>query len=197
MAQTFDETLKKIRIERGFSQQQLAEKLFVDRSSVAHWESGRRVPNALMITRIANALQVDISALLDPVANSENEQICVIVVDDERIVLTGEINTLQNALPNAVITGFTNPNEALGFARNNPVHIAFTDIEMPAKSGLDLCGELMDINPNINVIFLTAFSDYSLDAWNTKASGFMVKPITEKDIGNCLELLRHPVGGLH
>ena len=59
-------------------------------------------------------------------------------------------------------------------------------------SGLDLCETLLDIDPRINVVFLTAFGEYSLDAWSTGASGFLVKPITVDGVKAQLKNLRHP-----
>lgn len=47
------------------SQQQLADKLFVNRSTIANWELGRRVPDATIIVRIAKIFGVDVSDLLD------------------------------------------------------------------------------------------------------------------------------------
>ena len=64
MSQSLAETLRRLRTEKGLTQQQLASQLYVDRSSVAHWESGRRVPDAMLLSRIAAALDVDVSLLL-------------------------------------------------------------------------------------------------------------------------------------
>ena len=44
MSQFFSDTLKKLRTEKGISQQALAEKMYVTRSTVARWESGSRLP---------------------------------------------------------------------------------------------------------------------------------------------------------
>ena len=38
-------------------------------------------------------------------------------------------------------------------------------------SRIDLCRTLLEINPRTNIVFLTAYADYSLDAWQTEASG--------------------------
>ena len=196
MNSSFAETLKKIRTDMGLSQQQLAEKLFVDRSSVAHWENGRRVPNAIMINRIAKIFNVDVGTLLNSVAGTSDGTINIIVVDDEKIILSCEVETLEQTIPEASITGFTHPNEALAYARTNNVKIAFTDIEMIKMNGIDFCKELLSVSPNTNVIFLTAYPDYSIDAWSTGASGFMLKPISEESIHKQLALLRYPVAGL-
>ena len=66
------------------------------------------------------------------------------------------------------------------------------DIELRNTNGLDLCRALLEINPRTNVVFLTAYTDYSLDAWNTGASGFMLKPITPEGVTEQLEKLRYP-----
>ena len=48
----------------------------------------------------------------------------------------------------------------------------------------------------MNVIFLTAYPEYSFDAWDTGACGFLLKPVTEKELRNQIGKLRFPVGGL-
>ncbi len=196
MSKSFAETLKLIRTEQGLSQQQLADKLFVDRSSVANWESGRRVPNALLITRIAETLGVEIGMLMTSVNEEEEAKPRVIILDDEKIILRGEMITLEKVMPNASITGFSNPDDAITYAKSNNIRIIFSDIEMGAVNGIELSKEFLKINPRTNIIFLTAYADYSIDAWSTGASGFMVKPITEESLRKQLEHLRYPVNRL-
>lgn len=196
MSKSFAETLKLIRTEQGLSQQQLADKLFVDRSSIANWESGRRVPNALLITRIAETLGVEIGMLMTSVNEEEEAKPRVIVLDDEKIILRGEMITLEKVMPNASITGFSNPDDAITYAKSNNIRIIFSDIEMGAVNGIELSKEFLKINPRTNIIFLTAYADYSIDAWSTGASGFMVKPITEESLRKQLEHLRYPVNRL-
>ena len=55
---------------------------------------------------------------------------------------------------------------------------------------------LLQISPRTNVFYLTAYSEYALDAWSTGACGFMVKPLTVEAVREQLKRLRHPVGGL-
>ena len=196
MSKSFADTLKLIRTEQGLSQQQLADKLFVDRSSIANWESGRRIPNALLITRIAETLGVDIGTLMTSVNEEEEARPRVIVLDDEKIILRGEMVTLEKVMPNALISGFTNTDDAITYAKSNNIRIIFSDIEMGDVNGIELSKEFLKINPRTNIIFLTAYADYSIDAWSTGASGFMVKPITEESLRKQLEHLRYPVSRL-
>lgn len=189
---SFAEALHKIRIDKGLSQQQLADLLFVNRSSIASWEIGRRVPDAVMMRKIADVLGVDVSILLSSDDMSGAKPI-VIMVDNERIILRGGSKILEEAIPGADIVCFTKPSEAKEFVRNNKVALAFLDIEMGHVSGLDLCRDLLEVNPRLNIIFLTAHINYSLDAWETGASGFLMKPLTVEDVKKQLTKLRYPV----
>lgn len=191
MKRTFGEALLAARKQKGLSQQQLADTLPVNRSSVANWEADRRLPDAAMIAKIAEVLNADITELLDA-ASEESVSPLVIIVDDNRIILTGGKPVIEKAIPNATVVGFSGPLKAIEYARENRVSLAFLDIELGTASGLDLCNTLLDINPNMNVIFLTAYPEYAISAWNTDAIGFMVKPITVEGVKAQLKKLRHP-----
>ena len=191
MNQTFPKTLKQLRTKKGLSQQMLADQMFVTRPTIARWESGARLPDAMMIKRLAEILGVNVDFLLSAAAQSD-ECPNVIMVDDRKVVLAGGLPVLEEALPNATITGFTNANEAIEYAKRNNISLAFLDIEIRNMSGFDLCKILLEINPRTNIIFLTAYSDYSLDAWGTGASGFMLKPITIEGVKEQLKNLRYP-----
>lgn len=191
MGTLFAETLKRLRTEQGLSQAQLAGQVYVTRSTVARWENGSRLPDAAMINRLAQNLGVDVNALLNAAVESD-EAPNVIMVEDRRVVLAGSLPVLEKVLPNATVVGFMRPSEALEYARSNPIALAFLDIELGKTSGLELCSKLLEINPRTNVVYLTAYSEYSLDAWGTGASGFMLKPITVEGIQAQLRNLRHP-----
>ena len=191
MSQLFSETLKKLRAEKGFSQQALANKMYVTRPTVARWENGTRLPDALMISRLAEILGVDVNFLLSAAAESDRFP-NVIMVDDRKLILSGGLPVLEEVIPNATVTGFTDSDQAIEYAKINRVSLAFLDIELRNTNGLELCKTLLGINPRTNVVFLTAYPDYSLDAWNTGASGFMLKPITADGVRKQLEKLRFP-----
>ena len=187
----FAETLKKMRNERGLSQIQLGQQMFVSNSTIARWENGSRLPDAAMITRLSQVLNVDVGTLLAAAANSD-ECPNVIMVDDNKVIVSGTLTVLEEVMPNAIITGFTKPTKAVEYAKANRIALAFLDIEMGNISGLDVCRELLGINPHTNIIYLTAYSDYALDAWSTGASGFMLKPLTPDGVRDQLKILRYP-----
>ena len=187
----FSNTLKKLRLESGISQQALADKMYVTRSTVARWESGTRLPDAMMIAQLAEVLGVNVDMLLSAVTQSD-ECPNVIMVDDRKLILTGGLSILENVMPGASVTGFTDVNDAIAYAAENRVSLAFLDIELRTMTGLELCRKLLDINPRTNIVYLTAYSDYALDAWSTGASGFMLKPITPEGVKEQLKNLRYP-----
>ena len=192
----FSETLRKLREEKGLSQKQLGKQMFVNHSTIARWENGTRLPDAAMISRLAKCLGVDTNTLFRLAAESE-ESPNVIMVEDSKVILTEGLTILGDVMPNATITGFIWPLEAIEYAKSNRIALAVLDIELGTDSGLDLCRTLLEINPRTNVVFLTAYPDYSLDAWNTDACGFMVKPLTPESVREQLKKLRYPlrIGG--
>ena len=191
MNSSFSETLRKLREERGLSQKQLGKQMFVNQSTIARWENGTRLPDAAMITRLAKCLGVDANALFQLVAQSEGSP-NIIIVDDNRVILSGSVAVLEEAMPNATITGFILPEEAIEYAKINPVAMAFLDIELGSDNGLDLCRKLLDINPCSNIVFVTAYMDYSFEAWKTMAIGFILKPLTLESVREQLGKLRYP-----
>ena len=85
MYDIFAKTLRKLRTERGLTQKQLGDQLFVYKSTIARWESGSRLPDAAMIPRIAKCLNVDPNRLFQLAAEND-ETPNVIMVDDNEII---------------------------------------------------------------------------------------------------------------
>lgn len=192
MNSEFSKILKKKRNEMGISQETLAKKLFVTKAAVSNWEKGNRIPDTDMVIKIAKCLDIDISVLM----SDGNETPNVIIVDDDMIILKGSIPIIKSVIPNASVIGFTHPSKAIEYAKNNKVALAFLDIELGNTSGLELCSTLLEINPRTNVVFVTAYSNYSLDAWGTRAVGFILKPITAESVSEMVKRLRYPLKGV-
>lgn len=184
--------MRKLREDRGLSQKQLGELLYVNHSTIARWENASRLPDAAMLLRIADCFGMDANKLIQIAAESE-EYPNVIMVDDSKLILSESIAVVEDIMPNATITGFIWPKEAIEYAKENRIALAFLDIELGTASGFDLCHTLLDINPRTNIVFLTAYADYSLDAWRTEASGFLIKPLTPEDVKEQIKRLRHPI----
>ena len=192
----FAETLRNLRTKKGISQTQLARAMFVNNSTISKWENGIHLPDAAMISRLARVLEVDVRTLFSTASESD-ETPKIIMVEDNKPILNYNLQILEKVVPNAMIAGFNKPKMAVEYAKVNRVDLAFLDIELGTASGLDLCRSLLAINPCTSVVYLTAYPDYSLDAWDTGACGFMVKPLTSEGVRRQLKNLRYPlfVGG--
>ena len=64
---------------------------------------------------------------------------------------------------------------------------------MPGINGIQLAKELKKINPLVNIIFVTAYDNYALEAYQLHASGYLSKPVNSERIKEELEALRHPI----
>lgn len=117
----------------------------------------------------------------------------IIVVDDEKLILDGEVELIRRCEPEAKVTGFSSAKSAFDFISAQPVDVAFLDIEMPGCSGVELAKKMKASLPQLNVIFATAYDSFFQDAMNMHASGYLLKPLREETV--CAELadLRHPV----
>lgn len=187
----FAKTLKKLRNDKGISQRELAERIYVTRSTVARWESGSRLPDAVMISRLSKYLDTDINTLLSATMESDDAP-NVIMVDDKKIFLSGALPILEEVMPEATIMGFSRPSEAIEYAKTNRIALAFLDIEIGKTNGMDLCRTLLSLNPHTNVVYLTAHIEYAFDAWSTGASGYLLKPITQEAVRAQLQNIRYP-----
>ena len=118
----------------------------------------------------------------------------ILLVDDERLQLTRLENEARKALSSDhVFLAFLNPLEALKECKDQNIDIAFLDIEMPGINGIELAKQLKKINPLINIIFVTAYNEYALDAYKLHASGYLSKPVKAEKIKEEIEALRYPV----
>ena len=118
----------------------------------------------------------------------------ILAVDDEPAALFLLEEAIQKAVPQAQVHAFTLPTKALAYARENQVDVAFLDQEMPGMDGMTLSRKLMELYPDINLIYTTAYWSYGAQACALHASGYLLKPIQQADIRRELEHLRHPVG---
>ena len=117
----------------------------------------------------------------------------IMLVDDEENALYELEHILQEVCHNAQITCFATSSQALAHASEHDVDIAFLDIEMRTMSGLQLAKSLKDLHPYINLIFVTGYAQYAVDAFALRSSGYLLKPVSKQDIEAELENLRMPV----
>ncbi len=117
--------------------------------------------------------------------------ITIIAVDDEKIALDGILSSLKKIELDAEITGFQKSKDALRYASEHRVDIAFLDIEMRSVNGVDMARELKKFWPSVNIIFTTGYSEYVGEAMEMHASGYIMKPVSVEKLKKELQDLRY------
>lgn len=114
-------------------------------------------------------------------------QMRVMIVDDERLALRQFVVETED-IPDIEVAGaFSNPLQALEYLKENPVEAVFLDIEMPELNGIILAEKMRELYPDLVVIFITGYEQYTLDALKVKADYYMTKPYDSRDIKEVLE----------
>ncbi len=117
-----------------------------------------------------------------------------IVVDDENAALK-RFERIASKDPRIVIDRkFLYAEDAVAFMKEHSVDAAFLDIEMPEMNGLELAERLMEIDPYIRVIFVTAYNQYALDAFRAHAIGYLLKPLDSEEFTEQVDLLSRRYG---
>ena len=100
-----------------------------------------------------------------------------IIVEDEKTSREILRNYLAKYCPTVEVLGeASNIDDALVLIRNNVIDLVFLDVEMPYGSGFDLL-EKVD-HSNFEVVFVTAYNQYAIEALNNHASYYLLKPIS-------------------
>ena len=104
-----------------------------------------------------------------------------IFVDDELWMLM-QFKTECSDIPDIELVGeFTSAEEALEYARENPVEFALLDIEMPKMNGVELAKELRKINEDVIIVFVSALQEIS--GGLHKRQGGLLRPQTLRQAG--------------
>jgi two-component SAPR family response regulator len=117
----------------------------------------------------------------------------ILCIDDEPLMLKMLEKSIKKARPDADVTAHKKQSELLEDAKNNGCDIAFLDIHMYGMNGVELAKKLKELNPKMNIIFVTGFSEYKGDAMDMKASGYIMKPVTAEEVKAELDDLRFPI----
>ena len=113
----------------------------------------------------------------------------ILTVDDERTSLDKITKLVKKIKPDAKCHSFDSSLAALAKAREEAIDVAFLDINMPELSGLELAKYLMELNPFVNIIFITEHKEYAYEAMQIHASGYIYKSEAEVRIKKELDSL--------
>ena len=118
----------------------------------------------------------------------------ILAVDDENLMLERLCRCIKEAKPDSEVIAFRRAAEALEYTKKQHIDVAFLDIHMRNMDGMELAKQIKLINPKINIIFATSYTDYIYDAVSeVRCSGYIMKPVTTEQILKELENLRNSI----
>ena len=105
-----------------------------------------------------------------------------IAVDDEALMLGALVMAVESSPDIRSVEGFSDCEAALDYAKENPVDIAFLDINMRGMGGLALAEKIIALRPECKIVFCTGYEEYAIPAFKLHASGYLLKPISKEDV---------------
>ncbi len=116
----------------------------------------------------------------------------VLIVDDEKPARDRLIRMVGNLAEFAVAGQATNGNDALQQANEIEADIVLMDIRMPGLDGIQAARHLSELPQPPAVIFTTAFADHALEAFETHAVDYLLKPVKKDRLQAALEAAQKP-----
>ena len=105
-----------------------------------------------------------------------------IAVDDEILMLGALVAAIKASPDISEVSQFSDCDEALDFVKENAVDVAFLDINMRGMGGLALAEKIISFCPECKIVFCTGYEEYAIPAFKLHASGYLMKPVSTKDI---------------
>ena len=105
-----------------------------------------------------------------------------IAVDDEALMLGALVSAIEASPDVREVVKFSACDEALEYAKQNPIDIAFLDINMRGMGGLALAEKILAERPDCKIVFCTGYEEYAIPAFKLHASGYLMKPISAEDV---------------
>lgn len=110
----------------------------------------------------------------------------ILVVDDELESVFSLSRLIQKLLLDVTILQAVDCESALSYATEQPVDLAFLDIEMPGQNGIALAAALLKLAKPPVIIFVTASNDYAVSAFELNAVDYVLKPFSPERVKEAL-----------
>ena len=102
----------------------------------------------------------------------------VICVDDEKLLLQHMVSMCRQIPEVQDVHGFSRGGEALAWLEKNTCDLALLDINMPDMDGIILAKMIRERRTNTDIVFVTGYGQYAMDAWSIHARGYILKPVS-------------------
>ena len=116
----------------------------------------------------------------------------IIILDNHKLIIAEIKRQVLAVQPGAECVCFTKQREAIEHVKKHRVDVALLDIDMPGLNGIEVAELMCDANPRLNIIFVTGYPEYALQAFTVPVSDFIVKPVSEDALRTSFGKLRFP-----
>ena len=113
----------------------------------------------------------------------------VICVDDEKLMLQHLVSLCEKTADVAETHGFDRAKKALDWMKDYPCDLALLDINLPDMNGITLAKRIQELCPKTDIVFVTGYPQYAVDSWAVHPKGYLLKPITKKDLQEKLDYI--------
>lgn len=100
-----------------------------------------------------------------------------VLVDDERLALMKLEYMLKDLKEINIIGSFTDSTEAIQAVSNSIPDVIFLDIDMPEINGLQAAEMMQKVCPTADIVFVTAYNNYAVEAFELNALDYVLKPV--------------------
>lgn len=112
-----------------------------------------------------------------------------ILVDDEPLAIQGLLLRLEKYEDVEIVDTCSNGREAIRSIKTHKPDLVFLDIQMPGFDGFSVLQGLAEVEPPL-VVFVTAYSDHAIRAFEAQAADYLMKPVEEDRLADTLERVR-------
>ena len=113
-----------------------------------------------------------------------------ILVDDEPYMIRSFVRNSADISELEIVGSFTEPKEAVSYAENNKFDLAVLDIKMPGMDGIELAKRLRGLNPEVLIVFITAYDNFVRDSNTIGGDDYIVKPYKKETIERMVKKMR-------
>lgn len=121
------------------------------------------------------------------------EPLRAVVIDDEPLARE-ELQHLLEATEVEVVGMAANGVEALELIQEERPQLAFLDIQMPGLDGFEVVQEVQRLGIQLQVIFVTAYDEYALRAFEVSATDYLLKPVDANRLAQAVDKVKGQVG---
>ena len=114
-----------------------------------------------------------------------------ILIDDEKLALNYLERLLKQTGHVAIVAKFVSAQEGIEKVKSEKIDVVFLDIEMPGMGGIKAAERILEIDSGIEIVFVTAYHEYAVEAFEINALDYIMKPVQKARLEKTLERIHN------